>query len=161
MSKTFDHKFFVARTFTQGLRTLLVIAVGLSVAQVGAVPAIAASKPSACSKVSTEVINADKVYIAAQYGVVQAAKSYLANGNLTNRLLYNDSYVKAIQTAITELTFAINSPTCYSASAIASYKANVKSNKAAILTIQADNVNGTLVSDPKVMAKYTPVGLLK
>jgi len=140
---------------------LIAIAIGLTVVQVSAVPANAAAKASACSKVTTEVINADKVYIASQYGVVQAAKSYLANENLTNRLLYNDSYIKAIQTAITELNFAINSPTCYSATAIASYKTNVKSNKAAILTIQADNVNGTLVGDPKVMAKYKPVGLLK
>ena len=54
-------------------------------------PAKAAGIPAICKKITTEVVNADKVYTALQYGVVQAAKAYVANENLTNRLNYNDS----------------------------------------------------------------------
>ena len=107
------------------------------------------------------MVNADKVYIALQYGVVAAAKAYVASNSLTNKLLYNNSYVKAIQAANTELNFAIKSANCYSAKNIAGYKANVKTNTAQIASIIAANVNGQLVGDPKKMTTFKPVGLLK
>ena len=96
-----------------------------------------------------------------QYGVVAAAKAYVASNSLTNKLLYNNSYVKAIQAANTELNFAIKSANCYSSKNIAGYKANVKTNTAQIASIISANVNGQLVGDPKKMTTFKPVGLLK
>ena len=112
-------------------------------------------------KTYTEVVNADKVYIALQYGVVAAAKAYVASNSLTNKLLYNNSYVKAIQASNVELNLAIKSANCYSAKNIAGYKANVKTNTAQIASIISANVNGQLVGDPKKMTTFKPVGLLK
>lgn len=123
--------------------------------------AVASTKPLACQKVFTEVINADKVYIALQYGVVKAATDYVANNSLSNRLFYNDSFIKAIQAATTELNFAIKSPKCYPAKNIKGYLANVKTNLKQIANIQTANVNGQLVGDPQKMTTFKPVGLLK
>ena len=91
---------------------------GLSAAMAG-VTSSPAPVSAACKKTYTEVVNADKVYIALQYGVVAAAKAYVASNSLTNKLLYNNSYVKAIQAANTELNFAIKSANCYSSKNIA------------------------------------------
>ena len=128
-----------------------------------ATPADAATTklPVACQTVFTEVVNADKVYIALQYGVVKAATDYVASNSLSNRLLYNDSFIKAIQAATTELNFAIKSPKCYPVKNIKSYLANVKTNLKQIANIQTDNVNGQLVGDPQKMTTFKPVGLLK
>ena len=133
---------------------------GLSAATAG-VTSSSAPVSAACKKTYTEVVNADKVYIALQYGVVAAAKAYVASNSLTNKLLYNNSYVKAIQAANTELNFAIKSANCYSSKNIAGYKANVKTNTAQIASIISANVNGQLVGDPKKMTTFKPVGLLK
>jgi hypothetical protein len=107
------------------------------------------------------VVNADKVYVALQYGVVKAATNYVANNSLSNRLLYNDSFVTAIDAADRELGFAISNPQCYPAKKIAEYKGNVKSNLTQIAGIRKANVNGQLVGDPTKMTTYKPVGLLK
>jgi len=117
--------------------------------------------PAFCKKVTTEVINADKVYIALQYGVVQAAKAYLANANLTNRLLYNNSFIKVFQAAITEYNFFLNNPKCYPTTSPASIKKAIAANQTSIATVQSDNINAAAAGDPKKMAAYNPVGLLK
>jgi len=120
-------------------------------------PAISA----ACRKVYTQVVNADKVYVALQYGIVKAATDYLADKSLTNRLVYNDSYITAIQAAQRELNFAINNPQCYPAKNIASYKAGIKSILTEIDNIHSANVNGQVFGDPKKMSTSKPVGLLQ
>ena len=138
----------------------------------GAVCAVSANQfalaaPSAspvtavCQKVSTEVVNADKVYVALQFGIVKAAQTYVAQENLTNRLNYNDSYIKTIAAANVELNFFIKNPKCYTASNLAAAKKEVKTNLASITAIQTENINGQLVGDPKKMTTYKPVGLLK
>jgi len=114
-----------------------------------------------CKKVTTQVFNADKVYVALQFGVVKAAQDYVALENLTNRLNYNQSYIKAIQAANVELNFFIKNPKCYTSTNLAAAKKEVKTNLAAISTIYTDNVNGQVVGDPKKMTTYKPVGLLK
>ena len=116
---------------------------------------------TACKRVTTEVFNADKVYVALQFGVVKAAQDYVALENLTNRLNYNLSYIKAIQAANVELNFFIKNPKCYTPTNLAAAKKEVKTNLTAISTIYADNVNGQVVGDPKKMTTYKPVGLLK
>ncbi len=150
---------------TQNWIAALAVAVTTSILGLSAAAAGVTSSPApvsaACKKTYTEVVNADKVYIALQYGVVAAAKAYVASNSLTNKLLYNNSYVKAIQAANTELNFAIKSANCYSAKNIAGYKANVKTNTAQIASIISANVNGQLVGDPKKMTTFKPVGLLK
>jgi len=147
------------------LKPLLALTIVGSFFAVSIPPVNAATSPApvtaACKKTYTEVVNADKVYIALQFGVVAAAKAYVASNSPTNRLLYNDSYVKAIQAANTELNFAIKSSNCYSAKNIAGYKANVKTNLTQIANIYTANVNGQLVGDPKKMTTFKPVGLLK
>ena len=150
---------------TQNWIAALAVAVTTSILGLSAAAAGVTSSPApvsaACKKTYTEVVNADKVYIALQYGVVAAAKAYVASNSLTNKLLYNNSYVKAIQAANTELNFAIKSANCYSSKNIAGYKANVKTNTAQIASIIAANVNGQLVGDPKKMTTFKPVSLLK
>lgn len=147
----------------RALRALLAFGLALSLPQVSLLPVHAAPSQTsvACQKVFTEVVNADKVYIALQYGVVKAATDYVANNSLSNRLLYNDSFIKAIQAATTELNFAIKSPKCYPAKNIKGYLANVKTNLKQIANIQTANVNGQLVGDPQKMTTFKPVGLLK
>ena len=122
---------------------------------------IAAPISAACKAIYTSVIKADRLYISLQFDVVSAAKAYVASNSLTNRLVYNNSYIKAIQAGNAELNIAIKSPGCYSAKNISSYKANVKTNLSEIATIFAANVNGQIVGDPKKMATFKPVGLLK
>lgn len=123
--------------------------------------AATSTKSVACQKVFTEVVNADKVYIALQYGVVKAATDYVASNSLQNRLLYNDSFITAIAAANKELTFAITNPRCYPAKNITGYQANVKSNLKQIAGIHNANVNGQLVGNPQKMTTFKPVGLLK
>jgi hypothetical protein len=151
------------------LRTGAAIVVGTAVLSLlgagaeAATPTVAPTKalPASCAKVFTEVVNADKVYVALQYGVVKAATDYEANSSLQNRLVYNDSFITAIEAANKELNFAISNPQCYPAKNITGYKANVKSNLAQIAGIHTANVNGQLVGDPKKMTRFKPVGLLK
>ena len=144
-------------------RAGLSLAIAASLLQMGSSGASAATPtlPASCQKVFTKVINADKVYVALQYGVVKAATDYVADNSLTNRLKYNLSYITAINAANRELGFAISSPQCYPAKNIAGYKANVKSNLAQIDGIHKANVNGQLVGDPQKMTTFKPVGLLK
>ena len=141
----------------------MVAVIALTLIPLGSSVVYAATSPKsvACQKVFTEVVNADKVYIALQYGVVKAATDYVASNSLSNRLLYNDSFIKAIQAATTELNFAIKSPKCYPAKNIKGYLANVKTNLKQIANIQTANVNGQLVGDPQKMTTFKPVGLLK
>ena len=159
-----------ARTFltvkTLGTtRMLLALALVTTALQLSTVASIAApSAPAvsaACKKVSTQVVNADKIYIALQYGVVKAAKEYVALENLTNRLNYNLSILKAIQAANVELNFFIKNPSCYSAANFAAAKKEVKANLDGITAIYTDNVNGQLYGNPQKMSTYKPVGLLK
>ena len=142
---------------------------GASLLQISAGSALAASAtptpvtsaiPASCKKVYVEVVNADKVYIALQYGVVKAATDYEANQSFSNKLIYNDSYITAIQAANRELNFAISNPQCYPAKNITGYIANVKSNLTQITNIRSANINGQLVGDPKKMISFKPVGLL-
>jgi hypothetical protein len=121
----------------------------------------AAAIPTACKKITTEVINADKVYVALQYGVVQAAKAYNANQNLTTRLNYNDSYIAVFKAAITEYTYFLKNPQCYPTTPFSKVKQGIADNQKSISAVQADNVAGQLVGDPTKMASYKPVGLLK
>ena len=121
----------------------------------------AAAIPAACKKITTEVINADKVYTALQYGVVQAAKAYVANENLTNRLNYNDSYIAVFKAAITEYTYFLKNPQCYPTTPLSKVKQGIADNQKSITAVQADNVAGQVVGDPKKMSTYKPVGLLK
>ena len=118
-------------------------------------------KSGACQKVFAEVLNADQVYIALQYGVVKAATDYVASNSLSNRLHYNGSFITAIEAATTELNFAIKNPRCYPVKNIKGYLANVKSNLKQIANIYTANVNGQLVGDPQKMTTFKPVGLLK
>ena len=121
----------------------------------------AAPIPAACKKITTEVINADKVYVALQYGVVQAAKAYLANQSLTNRLNYNDSYIPVFKAAITEYTYFLKNSQCYPTTSLTQVKQGISDNQKSITAIQADNVAGQVVGDPKKMSTFKPVGLLK
>ena len=121
----------------------------------------AATIPTACKKITTEVINADKVYVALQYGVVQAAKAYIANENLTNRLNYNDSYIAVFKAAIAEYNYFLKNPQCYPTTPLSKVKQGISDNQKSITAVQADNVAGQVVGDPTKMSTYKPVGLLK
>lgn len=147
----------------RSLKVGLVLVVGATVLQVTTISARAATPTSlaSCQKVRTKVVNADKIYVALQYGVVKAATDYIADNSLSNRLLYNGSFITAIDAANKELGLAISSPHCYSAKSIVGYKANVKSNLTQIAGIYAANVHGQVVGDPKKMTTFKPVGLLK
>ncbi len=147
----------------RSLKVGLVLVVGVTVLQVMTISARAATAtlPASCQKVTTKVVNADKIYVALQYGVVKAATDYIANNSLSNRLLYNQSFIVAIKAANKELGLAIGSPLCYSAKSLVGYKANVKSNLAQIAGIYTANVHGQLVGDPQKMTTFKPIGLLK
>ena len=151
------------RSFTHAVKVGVALALGVSalLSAAGVANAAVPSFPVACQKVFTKVINADKVYVALQYGVVKAATDYVANNSLSNRLLYNQSFVTAIEAANKELSFAIASPRCYPATNIVGYKANIKKNLAQIAGIYRANVHGQLVGDPQKMQTFKPVGLLK
>lgn len=155
-----------SRAFNHALKVGLALAIGVSTLQsavntAGAAVPTHPALPVACQKVFTKVINADKVYVALQYGVVKAATDFVANNSLSNRLLYNQSFVTAIEAANKELSFAIASPRCYPAKNIVGYKANIKNNLAQIAGIYRANVHGQLVGDPQKMQTFKPVGLLK
>ncbi len=66
-------------------RAGLSLAIAASLLQMGSSGASAATPtlPASCQKVFTKVINADKVYVALQYGVVKAATDYVADNSLT------------------------------------------------------------------------------
>ena len=152
-----------ARSFARGLKVGIALALGVSVLQsaAGVSSAAVPTLPAACQKVFTKVMNADKVYVALQYGVVKAATDYVANNSLSNRLLYNQSFITAIKAANVELSFAIASPRCYPAKNIVGYQANIKNNLVQIASIYRANVHGQLVGDPQKMQTFKPVGLLK
>lgn len=142
------------------LASLMQVSASAALAASASPTPVTSSIPASCKKVYVEVVNADKVYIALQYGVVKAATDYEANQSFSNKLIYNDSYITAIQAANRELNFAISNPQCYPAKNITGYIANVKSNLAQITNIRSANINGQLVGDPKKMMSFKPVGLL-
>ena len=150
---------------TRVRRPLAVVAISTAIACGGLAitssPAQAAAIPAACKKITTEVINADKVYVALQYGVVQAAKAYIANENLTNRLNYNDSYLAVFKAAIAEYNYFLKNPQCYPTTPLSKVKQGISDNQKSITAVQADNVAGQVVGDPTKMSTYKPVGLLK
>ena len=152
-----------SRAFNHALKVGLALAIGVSTLQsaVNTAGAAVPVLPAACQKVFTKVINADKVYVALQYGVVKAATDFVASNSLSNRLVYNDSFITAIEAANKELSFAIASPQCYPAKNISGYKTNVKHNLAQIAGIHIANVNGQVVGNPTKMQTFKPVGLLK
>ena len=142
------------------LASLMQVSASAALAASASPTPVTSSIPASCKRVYVEVVNADKVYIALQYGVVKAATDYEANQSFSNKLIYNDSYITAIQAANRELNFAISNPQCYPAKNITGYIANVKSNLAQITNIRSANINGQLVGDPKKMMSFKPVGLL-
>ncbi len=115
----------------------------------------------ACVKVTTELKNADKVYVALQYGVIATAKAYLAKNTLVNLLAYNNSIIKVLEAANKEYTFGSSNPRCVAASTIATYNSYLKKNLATISSIQTSNINGQPVGAPKSWLTYIPAGLLK
>ena len=115
----------------------------------------------ACVKVTTELKNADKVYVAVQYGVIATAKAYLAKNTLVNLLAYNNSIIKVLEAANKEYTFGSSNPRCVAASTIATYNSYLKKNLATISSIQTSNINGQPVGAPKSWLTYIPAGLLK
>jgi P pilus assembly chaperone PapD len=142
------------------LASLMQVSASAALAASASPTPVTSSIPASCKKVYVEVVNADKVYVALQYGVVKAATDYEANQSFSNKLIYNDSHITAIQAANRELNFAISNPQCYPAKNITGYIANVKSNLAQITNIRSANINGQLVGDPKKMMSFKPVGLL-
>jgi hypothetical protein len=115
----------------------------------------------ACVKVTTELKNADKIYIAYQYGVIASAKAYLAKNVLVNVLAYNNSIIKVLEAANTEYKFGSSNPRCVAASTIAIYQSYLKKNLATIASIQTSNISGQPVGAPKSWLTYIPAGLLK
>ena len=115
----------------------------------------------ACVKVTTQLRNADKVYIAYQYGVIATAKAYIATNNLVNLLAYNNSIIKVLQAANTEYKVGSSNPRCVAASTIAIYQSYFKKNLATISDIQTSNIHGQPVGAPKSWLTYIPAGLLK
>ena len=143
------------------IRAAMVFALTSTLISGGTSSAQAAAITAVFKKITTEVINADKVYIAYQFGVVQAAKAYEANMSLTTRLAYNQSFIKVFQAAITEYNYFLKNPKCYPTTPLAKVKQGIADNQKSISAIYADNVQGQVVGDPKKMTTYTPVGLLK
>ncbi len=128
--------------------------------------AVAAKPPAtavtaACKKVYKEIVNADNIYVATQYGVIAAAKSYMAAGTLVNKLSYNQSFITVFKAANAELNIALKNSKCYPATSVKTYLAGVKSNLTQISTIQSYNINGQLYYDVKKASVIKPVGLLK
>ena len=128
--------------------------------------AVAAKPPAtavtaACKKVYKEIVNADNIYVATQYGVIAAAKSYIASGTLINKLSYNQSFITVFKAANAELNIALKNSKCYPAASVKTYLAGVKSNLNQISTIQTYNINGQLYYDVKKASVIKPVGLLK
>ena len=129
--------------------------------------AIAASKPPAtsrtpaCQKVYKEIVNADNIYVATQYGIISAARTYLAAGTFINKLAYNQSFTTVFKAANAELNIAIKNPKCYPVVGLKSYAAGIKTNLVQIATIQSYNINGQIYYDPKKATVLKPSGLLK
>ena len=135
-----------------------------SSAQAAASPAATTLLPAtnpACVKVTTELKNADKVYVALQYGVIATAKAYLAKNTLVNLLAYNNSIVKVLEAANKEYKVGSSNTHCVAASTIAIYQSYLKKNLATISSIQTSNINGQPVGAPKSWLTYIPAGLLK
>jgi hypothetical protein len=156
------------KTFTLGLSiaaALVLMPVSAqAAASHAATPAattlLPASNP-ACVKVTTELKNADKVYVALQYGVITNAKAYIAKNTLVNLLAYNNSIIKVLEAANKEYQFGSSNPRCVAASTIATYQSYLKKNLATIASIQTSNINGQPVGAPKSWLTYIPAGLLK
>ena len=135
-----------------------------SSAQAAASPAASTLLPAtnpACVKVTTELKNADKVYVALQYGVIATAKAYLAKNTLVNLLAYNNSIVKVLEAANKEYKVGSSNSRCVATSTIAIYQSYLKKNLATISSIQTSNINGQPVGAPKSWLTYIPAGLLK
>ena len=113
-----------------------------------------------CQKVLVEIANADKTYVALQFGVIKAAQSYLDSTVLTNILLYNDSIINVLKAADVEYSFATSSAKCFPATSITNYSKYLKSNLASITSIQNSNISGLAVGKPKLWLTYKPIGLL-
>jgi len=161
-----------SRFLKMGLPLVMALALVPVNAQAAATPAAshaASSAPTtllpatnpACVKVTTELKNADKVYVALQYGVIATAKAYLAKNTLVNLLAYNNSIIKVLEAANKEYKFGSSNPRCVAASTIATYNSYLKKNLATISSIQTSNINGQPVGAPKSWLTYIPAGLLK
>ena len=116
---------------------------------------------AACQKVYKQIVNADNIYVATQYGIIAAAKTFLASGTLVNRLAYNQSFATVFKAANAELNLALKSPKCYTAISIKSYRGGVKSNLNQISVIQNYNINGQVFYDAKKATAIKPKGLLR
>jgi hypothetical protein len=121
----------------------------------------ATARTAACQKVYKEIVNADNIYVATQYGVIAAAKTYLAAGTFVNKLAYNESFTTVFKAANAELNIAIKNPKCYPVAGLKSYVAGIKTNSVQIATIQNYNINGQIYYDPKKASVLKPAGLLK
>lgn len=131
-----------------------------SAASARANPPASGSTP-ACQKATKEIVNADNVYTATQYGIIAAAKAYLASKTLVNQLAYNESFATVFKAANAELNIAIKNPKCYNAASLKSYIAGVKTNSTQIALIQTYIINGQIYYDPQKATVLKPVGLLK
>ena len=119
------------------------------------------ARTAACQKVYKEIVNADNIYVATQYGVIAAAKTYLAAGTFVNKLAYNESFTTVFKAANAELNIAIKNPKCYPVAGLKSYVSGIKTNSVQIATIQNYNINGQIYYDPKKASVIKPAGLLK
>ena len=121
---------------------------------------VSAATQTVCQKASREVANADKAYVALQYGIIQAAQNYINSTVISNLLLYNDSIMKVLQAANVEYKFATTNPKCYSTINIAKYNGYIANNLKTITKITNANINGQIVGTPKTWLTYKPVGLV-
>ena len=119
------------------------------------------SRSAACQKVYKEIVNADNIYVATQYGIIAAARTYLAAGTFVNKLSYNESFTTVFKAANAELNIAIKNPKCYPVAGLKSYVAGIKTNLVQIATIQSYNINGQIYYNPKKATVLKPAGLLK
>ena len=119
------------------------------------------ARTAACQKVYKEIVNADNIYVATQYGIIAAARTYLAAGTFVNKLAYNESFTTVFKAANAELNIAIKNPKCYPVAGLKSYVAGIKTNSVQIATIQSYNINGQIYYDPKKATVLKPAGLLK
>ena len=113
-----------------------------------------------CQKVLVEVSNADKIYVALQYGIIKAAQNYLNSAVISNLLIYNGSFIKVLQAANVEYKFATSNSDCFPAANIAKYNSYIKSNLASIASVQNSTIYGKVVGQPKAWLTYKPIGLL-
>ena len=160
-------------TSSRRIKVAFALAIAVGGIQFSVAPVHAATTPTpkptvtrtvistTCQKVLVEIANADKTYVALQFGVIKAAQSYLDSTVLTNILLYNDSIINVLKAADVEYSFATSNTKCFPATSIANYNNYLKSNLASITSIQNSNISGLAVGKPKSWLTYKPVGLLK